>query len=108
MIDTTNGVLHIFNMYKSQMGYGILAAVINALGHYKCKHTFRSSFVDVLFCGALGWGVDGFLRATGMAPEGAVMVASMIGYIGANGVSEFLKNRIGIQTVVGSNEDVNK
>ncbi|MCS5737319.1 phage holin family protein [Herbiconiux daphne] len=85
-----------FHMYRNQLGYGLVAAVINALVHWKRKDTARDSFVDVIFCGAIGWGVDGFLRSHGMNPEGAVMAAAMIGYIGAQGISEFLKAKLGL------------
>ncbi|MCS5736483.1 phage holin family protein [Herbiconiux daphne] len=85
-----------FMLYRDKLGYGILAATINALVHWKRHDSARDSVVDVVFCGAIGWGVDGLLRASGMAPEGAVMAACMIGYIGAQGVSDFLRNKLGL------------
>ncbi|MCS5737552.1 phage holin family protein [Herbiconiux daphne] len=85
-----------FHLYRNQLGYGLLAATVNALAHYKRKDSARDSFVDVLFCGAIGWGVDGFLRAHGMAPEGAVMAAAMIGYIGAQGISDLIRSKLGL------------
>ncbi|MCS5737311.1 phage holin family protein [Herbiconiux daphne] len=87
---------HFFHLYRAQLGYGLLAAAINALAHYKKNDSARDSFVDVLFCGAIGWGVDAFLRTMGMNPEAAVLVAAMIGYIGATGISDMIKSKLGL------------
>ncbi|MFW3388458.1 phage holin family protein [Kocuria sp. CPCC 205274] len=44
----------------------------------------------------MGWGVDAFLRTMGMNPEAAVLVAAMIGYIGATGISDMIKSKLGL------------
>ncbi|MFW3388620.1 UNVERIFIED_CONTAM: phage holin family protein, partial [Kocuria sp. CPCC 205274] len=85
-----------FHTYRNQLGYGLVSAIVNALVHWKKSDTARDSFVDVVFCGIIGWGIDGFLRSYGMSSEGAVMAAAMVGYIGAQGISEFLRTKLGL------------
>lgn len=80
------------------MGYGVLAAAINALAHYKRHDSARDSFVDVLFCGALGWGAEHLLSALHMDPDAAIIAACMIGYIGAQGISGWIKARLGMSS----------
>lgn len=86
----------LFYLYRNQLGYGLLSATINALAHYKHKDTARDSFVDVLFCGAIGWSVDHLLITTGMPASAGVIVAAMIGYVGADWISDFIKARLGL------------
>lgn len=86
----------IFSLYKNQLGYGILSATINALSHYKKNDSARDSFVDVVFCGAIGWGVDSLLSNWAMPADAAVIIAAMIGYIGATGLSDMIKKRFGL------------
>lgn len=83
-------------MYRSQMGYGLVSAAVNALAHYKRNDSARDSFVDVLFCGVLGWGVEHLLTMLNMSPDAAIIAAAMIGYIGATGISDFIKKRLGL------------
>lgn len=85
-----------FHLYKNQLGYGIVAAAVNALAHYKHNDSARDSFVDVLFCGILGWGVEHMLSTLNMNPDAAIIAAAMIGYIGATGISDFIKKRLGL------------
>lgn len=96
-----SGELHttfwsLFNMYRTQLGYGLLSAAINALAHYKHHDSARDSFVDVLFCGALGFGIDKLMVMLNLDPDAAIIAAAMIGYIGASTISDFIKNRLGL------------
>lgn len=95
----------IFMMYRSQLGYGLLSAAINALAHYKHKDSARDSFVDVLFCGAIGWSVDALLVSTGMPADTGVIVAAMVGYIGAQAISDFIRAKLGLGTNKGDSHE---
>lgn len=91
-----NHLWEFFLHYRSNLGYGLLASAVNALAHYKRNDSARDSFVDVLFCGAIGWGCEHLLSLLNMNPDAAVIAAAMIGYIGATGISDFIKARLGL------------
>lgn len=93
MGDTEQTLLQAFMVYRSNFGYGILAAAINGLLHWKQGHTARDSFVDMLFCGAMGWSVFYLLEALHLPKDSAIIASCMIGYIGSTVIADFIKDK---------------
>lgn len=92
-----SSVWQFFTYYKDQLGYGVIAATVNAAMHYKQNDPLRDWFVDMIFCAAIAWGADTLLKMLSMEDGFQVPIAAIIGYCGASFVSDFIKKRFNVQ-----------
>lgn len=83
MVTDHYSLIDLFNLYRREIGYGVVASIVATMRHIQLGDSWRYICTNAVICGVIALGMDTILGVFGInSGKVGFLSAAMLGYVG--------------------------
>lgn len=95
MSDTPLTLHQLFLMYRTELGYSFIAAIVAVFRHWQLRHPFRDMVTSAVICAAFAFGMKSILEFFQIDGGAWGYLASVVlGYMGVETLLDYASEKI--------------